>query len=58
MAIAPLGIHINICRLPTEKMSEFLDHHLQTFMNYGGSYIQDTGGLMDKLKVAEEIPKR
>ena len=58
MAIAPVGIHINICRLPTEKMSEFLDHHLQTFMNYGGSYIQDTGGLMEALKVAEEIPKR
>ena len=39
MAIATLGIHINICRLPTEKMSEFLDHYLQTFINYGGSYI-------------------
>lgn len=58
MAIATLGIHINICRLPTEKMSEFLDHYLQTFINYGGSYIQDTGGSMETLKVAEEIPKR
>ena len=39
MAIATLGIHINICRLPTEKMSEFLDHHLQPLMKYGESYI-------------------
>ena len=58
MAIATLGIRINICRLPTEKMCEFLDHHLQPLMKYGESYIQDTGSLMETLKVAEEIPKR
>ena len=39
MAIATLGIRINICRLPTEKMCEFLDHHLQPLMKYGESYI-------------------
>lgn len=39
MGIATIGIHINISRLPTEKISEFLHHHLQTFMKYGESYI-------------------
>ena len=33
---------ISNCGTPTEKVSEFLDHHLQPIMKQGESYIRDT----------------
>ena len=33
---------ISDCGTPTEKASEFLDHHLQPIMKSGTSYIKDT----------------
>ena len=43
--------------MPTEKISEFLDHHLQPPIKPGESYIKDTGDFLEKLKRVEEIPK-
>ena len=43
--------------MPTEKISEFLDHHLQPLMKQGESYIKDTGDFLEKLKRVGEIPK-
>ena len=34
---------ISNCGMPTEKLSEFLDHHLKPLMKQGESYIKDTG---------------
>ena len=48
---------ISNCGTPTEKVSEFLDHHLQPIMKQGGSYIRDTGDFLAKLKAAGEVPK-
>ena len=31
------------CSTPTEKVSEFLDDHLQPVMKSGKSYVKDTG---------------
>ena len=39
------------CGTPTEKISEFLDHNLQPIMKEGKSYIKDTAGFLDKLKI-------
>ena len=33
---------ISNCGTPTEKVSEFLDHHLKPMMQEGWSYIKDT----------------
>ena len=44
------------CRTPTEKLSEFLNHHLQPIMKAGKSYIKDTGGFLEKLKNLGNIP--
>ena len=44
--------------MPTEKILEFLDHHLQPLMKQGKSYKKDTGDFLEKLKAIEEIPKR
>ena len=35
---------------PTEKMSEFLDHHLQLVMKGGRSCVKDTNHFLEKLK--------
>ena len=37
---------ISNCGTPTEKVSEFLDHHLQPIMKQGESYIRDTGDVL------------
>ena len=42
--------HIPNCGAPTEKTSEFLDHHLQLIMKSGVSYIKDTNDFLSKLK--------
>ena len=48
---------ISNCGMPTEKISEFLDHHLQPLMKQGETYIKDTGDFLEKLKTVGEIPK-
>ena len=47
---------ISNCGNPTEKVSEFLDHHLQPVMKEGKSYIKDTADFLDKLKDLDGIP--
>ena len=41
---------------PTEKISEFLDHHLQPIMRAGKSYLKDTGEFLEKFKNLGNIP--
>ena len=41
---------ISNCRSPTEKCSEFLDHHLKPIMQKGWSYIKDSGDFINKTK--------
>ena len=48
---------ISNCRTPNEKVSEFLDHHLQPLMKQGESYKRDTGDFLAILKAAGEVPK-
>ena len=48
---------ISNCGTPTEKTSEFLDHHLQPIMKSGVSYIKDTNDFLFKLKNLGKIPK-
>ena len=43
--------------MPTEKISEFLHHHLQTLMKQSESYIKNTGDILEKLKRVGEISK-
>ena len=44
------------CGTPTEKASEFLDHHLQPIMKSGMSYIKDTSDFLSKLKNLKKVP--
>ena len=46
---------ISNCGTPSEKISEFLDHHLQPIMKAEKSYIKD-GGDLEKLKNLGNIP--
>ena len=46
---------ISNCGTPAEKVSEFLDYHLQPIMKQGESYIRDTGDFLVKLKATEEV---
>ena len=45
------------CRTPTEKVSEFLDHHWQPHIKQGNSSIKDTNNFSEKLRATGEIPK-
>ena len=45
------------CGTPTEKVSEFLDHHLQPVMKSGKSYVKDTGDFIEKIRNLGKIPK-
>ena len=47
---------ISNCGTPTEKASEFLDHHLQPIMKSGTSYIKDTNEFLSKLKNLKKVP--
>ena len=40
---------ISNCGTPTEKCSEFLDHHLKKVMQKGWSYIKDSGDFIKKI---------
>ena len=48
---------ISNCRTPTEKVSKFLDHHLQPIIKQGKTCVRDTGDFLAKLKAAEESQK-
>ena len=48
---------ISNCGTPTEKVSEFLDHHLQPVMKSGKSYVKDTGDFIEKIRNLGKIPK-
>ena len=41
---------------PTEKVSEFLDHHLQTVMKGSRSYVQDTQDFLENFKHLGKVP--
>ena len=47
---------ISNCGTPTEKASEFLDHHLQAIIRSGLSYIKATNCLLQKLKNLKKVP--
>ena len=47
---------ISNCGTPTEKISEFLFHHLQPIIKAGKSYIKDTIDFLEKLKNLGNIP--
>ena len=42
--------------MPTEKASEFLDHHLQPILRSGMSYIKDSNDFSPKLKNLNKVP--
>ena len=48
---------ISNCGTPTEKVSEFLDHHLQPVMKSGKSYVKNTGDFIEKIRNLGKIPK-
>ena len=45
----PGRLVISNCCTTTEKVSEFLDHHLKPIMQEGWSYIKDTKNLLKKV---------
>ena len=47
---------ISDCGIPTEKGSEFLDHHLKPVMQSGKSYIKDSGHFLEKIKTLGCLP--
>ena len=48
---------VSNCGTPTEKASEFLDHHLQPVMKSVVSYIKGTNDFLFKLKNLGKIPE-
>ena len=48
---------ISNCGTPTEKVSEFLDHHLKPIMQEGWSYIKDTEDFLKKVQNMGKIPQ-
>ena len=52
----PGGHVISNCETPTEKMSEFLDHHLQPVIKGGTSYVKDANHFLEKLKELGKVP--
>ena len=48
---------ISNCGTPTEKVSEFLDHHLKPVMQGGKSYIKHTDDFLNKIKNINAIPE-
>ena len=47
---------ISNCGTSTEKMSEFLDHHLQPVMKGGNYYVKDTNNFLKKFKELGKVP--
>ena len=48
---------ISNCGTPTEKVSEFLDHHLKPVMQKGESYIKHKGDFLNEIKNINLIQK-
>ena len=48
---------ISNCGTPTEKVSEFLDHHLKPNMQNGLSYIRDSQHFLEKIKTIGSVPE-
>ena len=48
---------ISNCGTPTERTSEFLDHHLKPVMQNGKSYIRDSSDFISKIKDLNNIPQ-
>ena len=48
---------ISNCGTLTEKISEFLDHHLKPIMQEGWSYIKDTEDFLKKVQNIGKIPQ-
>ena len=48
---------ISNCRMPTEKVSQFLDHHLKPVMQKGLSYIRDSQYFLEKIKTIGSGPE-
>ena len=48
---------ISNCGTPTEKASEFLDHHLKPVMLSSWSYIKDSGDVLRKIKQIGNLPE-
>ena len=48
---------ISSCGTLTEKVSEFLDHHLKLVMQSGRSYIKDTEDFLKKIKNLGSLPE-
>ena len=48
---------ISNCGTPTEKVSEFFDHHLKPVMRKGLSYIRDSQHFLEKIKTIGSIPE-
>ena len=48
---------ISNCRMPTEKVSEFLDFQLKPVMQNGKSYIRDSGHFLEKIKNIRALPE-
>ena len=53
----PAGPVISNCETPTERASEFLDHHSQHIMKSGVPYIKDTNDFLFRLKNLGKIPE-
>ena len=47
---------ISNCGTPTEKASEFLEHHFNPAMQKCKSYIKDSGDFINKIKELQSIP--
>ena len=48
---------ISNCGRPTEKFSEFLDHHRKPVMQKGLSYIRDSQHFLEKIKTIGSVPE-
>ena len=48
---------ISNCGTPTDKVSEFLDHHLKPIMQEGWSYIKDTEDYLKKVQNMGKSPQ-
>ena len=49
---------ISNCGAPTQKVSEFLDNHMQTIMIKGWSYVKDSQDFINKSHKLGKIPKK
>ena len=48
---------ISNCRIPNEKVSKFLNYHLNPVMQNSKLYIRDSGHLLEKIKNISALPE-